>query len=106
MFAHRVIIAILIGGLVAGCATFSQARAERAQAQFSCGLTVSEVEHIVGGPLQPLEVPDPQVTHLFRDGFTDMWLRFEGGSLRSSQVIIVVGFTGTREEPRVDHCRR
>jgi len=105
MFTHRVIVMILIGALVAGCATFSRARAEKVQAQLRCGLTVSEVERIVGGSVQAVEAPDPRLTHLFRDGPTDLWFRFDNGGLRSSQVIHVVGLTGTREDPRVEHCR-
>jgi hypothetical protein len=90
---------------LAGCGVLSRAHAERVQSQLTCGLTILEVERAVGGPLHAQEARDPRVTHLFRDGFTDLWLVFDNGGLRSSQISHVVGFTGTRESPRIDHCK-
>jgi hypothetical protein len=90
---------------LAGCGAFSQAHAARAQERLTCGLSVAEVERILGGELQPIEGRDARLTHLYRDGFTDMWLRFEAGRLRSSQIIRVVGLTGTVDEARVEHCK-
>ena len=86
-----------------GCATFSRARAEEAQSKFRCGLSVAEVEGIVGGPLEAAS--RAWMTHFFRDGHTDLTLQFEEGRLKSSQVIWVVGLTGIRKSPRVEHCK-
>ena len=81
----------------------SRVHAQRVQEQLKCGLSLAEVERLVGGPYFTIE-KDPRATHVFRDGFTDLWLRFENDRLQSSQIINVVGFTGTRADPRIEHC--
>jgi hypothetical protein len=104
MFAGRAAV-LSLSAFVAACGTLSFARAERAQKQLQCGLSVAQVEKIVGGPLYALEARDPRLTHLYRDGHTDLTFIFDAGGLRSSQLVQVVGFTGTEAEPRVEHCR-
>ena len=94
-------VASILG--LAGCATFSRARAEEAQSKFRCGLSVAEVEQIVGGRLAPV-TNSTRLTHLFRDGHTDLTLRFEARGLTSSQVIWVVGLKGIRTNPSIEHC--
>jgi len=104
MSAGRATVLALTVLLASSCGALSRTHAERAQTQFRCGLTVPEVERIVGGRLEPIEGRDTRLTHLFRDGRTDLWLTFNNGSLRSSQVIQVVGLMGTEPGPRLEHC--
>ena len=99
--ARSVIVAFT---LLAGCAAVATSKMHSLQSQFSCGMSQTQVEAIVGERLHTLE-KDPRVTHFFRSGMADLWLVFTGGKLRSSQVIKVKGFTGTEEEPVVNHCR-
>src|SRR5262245_56071839 len=87
-----------------GCATASKISMENIQARLRCGMSLSEVESIVGGRLQALEARDPRLTHLYRSGLADLWLIFDDRKLRSSQVVVVEGILGTKEEPRVNHC--
>jgi hypothetical protein len=91
---------------LAACGSLSRAHAEKAQAQLSCGLTVPEVEKIVAGSLQLLDVPVSGSTHLYRDGSTDLRFIFDQGGLQSSQLVQVVGFKEARAEPRIEHCPR
>jgi hypothetical protein len=104
MSAGRATVLIFTVLLASACGTFSRARAERAQTQLTCGLSVAEVERIVGGRLGALEARDPRLTHLFRDGYTDLTFIFDARGLRSSQLVQVVGLTGTEAAPRVEHC--
>ena len=105
MSASRATVLILAVFLAYACGTASRAHAERAQSQFRCGLSLVEVERIVGGPLQAQEGREPRLTHLFRDGRTDLWLTFDNGGLRSSQLIQVVGLKGTEAGTRLEHCK-
>ena len=104
MFAGRATVLGLVA-FVAACGTLSFARAERAQKQLQCGLSVAQVEKVVGGRLYALDARDPRLTHLFRDGYTDLTFIFDAEGLRSSQLVQVVGFTGTQTEPPVEHCK-
>lgn len=99
------VIAILITQCGA-CAVLSLPRTERAQAQLKCGMSIVEAEHVLGTKLQALEARDPRLTHLYRDGMTDLWLIFEDGKLRSSQIIEVQGLTGVRMHSQVALCSK
>jgi hypothetical protein len=103
MFNRLGIVAVLSVAALAGCATFSRARAEAAQAKFHCGLSVAEVERIVGGPLEATSRAG--TTHFLRDGHTDLTLQFDEGRLKASQIVWVVGIKGIREGPRIEHCK-
>jgi hypothetical protein len=99
--ARSVIVAFT---LLAGCAVMATSKMHSLQDQFSCGMSQAQVEAIVGERLQTIE-KDRRVTHFYRSGMADLWLVFTDGKLRSSQVIKVKGFTGTEDEPVVNHCR-
>jgi hypothetical protein len=105
MSASRATVLVLAVLLASACGTASRAHAERAQSQFRCGLSVAAVEQIVGGRVQAQEVRDPRLTHLYRDGRTDLWLTFDNSGLRSSQLIQVVGLKGTEAATRLEHCK-
>lgn len=98
------VVAIALVAQGAGCAVFSLPSAERLQSQFRCGMSVSEVESVVGGGLQPLQTRDPRLTHLYRDGMTDLWFIFDDGKLRSSQINEVQGLTVVQPHPVISHC--
>jgi hypothetical protein len=68
-------------------------------------MSSAEVEALVGTRLQRLEVRDPRLTHFYRSGMTDLWLVFDDDKLRSSQIVVVQGLLGTKEEPVINHCR-
>jgi len=105
MSTLRVLVVVLVVQC-GGCAVVSLPRAERFQAQLRCDMSVSEVEAIVGGKLQPIEGRAPRLTHLYRDGMTDLWLIFDDGKLRSSQINEVQGMTGVRPHSVISHCSK
>lgn len=90
--------------LLTGCAAMAANRLHLLQGQLRCGMTSGQVEVITGERLQPVE-KDTRLTHLYRSGMADLWLVFNEGRLRSSQVIRVKGLTGTEDEAIVNHCR-
>ena len=102
----RITRAVLIVALLllAGCAAMATSKMHSIQGQLSCGMSQAQVETIVGERLQTID-KDRRVTHFYRSGMADLWLVFADGRLRSSQVIKVKGFTGTEEEPVVNHCK-
>jgi hypothetical protein len=77
----------------------------RLQQQLKCGMSVKETESLIGKPLLTMPAPDPDATHVYREDFASLWLIYDRGGLRSSQVLVRDGLKATREEPRKEHCR-
>lgn len=103
--AMRVGVVCLLTMLVAGCATAAKGKMDSIQTQLTCGMSPTQVEAIVGERLHKLEARDPRKTHFYRSGMADLWLRFDDAQLRSSQVVVVQGLIGIKEEPVVNHCK-
>jgi len=97
--------AVLVAMLLGACAIVSKGQIDKVQAQLRCAMSSAEVEALVGRRLYKLEPRDPRFTHLYRNGMTDLSFVFEDDRLRSSQVVVVQGFLGTKEEPVVNHCK-
>ena len=95
------VFAILMGG----CAITSKSEMINLQARLRCGMSPTEVEALVGARLQKLEARDPRLTHFYRSGMADLSFVFSDDKLRSSQVVVVQGLLGTKEEPVVNHCK-
>ena len=98
-------LAVLFALLLGSCAATSKGEIDNVQARLRCGMSTAEVEALVGTRLQRLEARDPRLTHLYRSGMADLWLVFDGDKLRSSQVVVVQGLLGTKEEQVVNHCK-
>jgi hypothetical protein len=99
------VTAVMLAMLLGACAIVSKGQIDKVQAQLRCAMPSAEVEALVGKRLHKLEARDPRLTHLYRNGMTDLWLVFDDDRLRSSQVVVVQGLLGTKEEPVVNHCR-
>lgn len=97
--------AVLLALLIGGCASAAKTKMEDIQARLRCGMSSNEVEAIVGERLYRLEARDPELTHLYRSGMADLSFVFVDDKLRSSQVVVVRGLLGTKEEPVVNHCK-
>jgi len=91
--------------MAGGCASIAKDKMEHLQAQLRCGMSVEQVEAIVGERIKTLDVPTPEATHLYRRGFGDLRFKFEEDKLRVSQIVVVTGWEWAEEEPIVDHCK-
>ena len=94
----------IVASLLIGCAVMDSSKMHAIQSKLSCGMSQGEVEAVVGERLKRSD-QDRRATHYYRSGMADLWMVFVDDQLHSSQIINVKGFTGTEEEPVVDHCR-
>jgi len=101
----RIVATLLFAFFAGGCATAAKSKMEDVQTGLRCGMSSAEVEGLLGGRLHALEARDSRLTHFYRSGMADIWLRFEDDRLRSSQIVVVQGLLGTNEEPVVNHCK-
>lgn len=101
----RVPISLCTVLMLAGCASVAKDRMEQSQTRLYCGMSVKQAEAAVGGVITPLDVPTAEATHYYRRGSGDLRFRFEGDKLRSSQVVVVTGWTSAEEEALVNHCK-
>ena len=88
--------------LLTGCASRPAAWANELGGKLRCGMTVSEVQQLAQKPIE--RANRSWMTHLVRDGATDVWLTFENDRLRAYQVAWVKPLTMVEETPRVELC--
>jgi hypothetical protein len=81
------ILLLLLMAVLSGCSCGPATWAEDTEARLTCGLTVDEVRNIAGRDIEQRDVPRDWSTHAIRGGGTDLWLGFENGKLRWSQVL-------------------
>jgi hypothetical protein len=94
-----VVVLVALGG----CAAVSGERAEDIQEKLACGMSPAQVQAAVGAA-RIVPVRDPRMTHFARLGMADLWMTFDGGGLRSSQVVMAQGSVAAPRGP-VNHCR-
>jgi hypothetical protein len=78
---------VLMVAVLSGCTCGPAQWAEQTEARLTCGLTVEEVRSIAGREVEQRDVPRDWSTHAVRDGRTNLWLGFQDGKLRWSQVL-------------------
>ncbi len=98
------ILALLSVLVLTGCAARPAQWAEDLASHLECGMAVQQVRALSTRPLQQMEVPRDWMTHFIRDNDTDLWLGFEQGKLRWSQVAWAVRMTHVATFQRVDLC--
>ena len=67
-------------------------------------MTPEEVSQIAGRKVEKVDVPDARLTHMIRDGSTDLWLIFDGGRLKSVQVAWSYQPTRVASSQRLELC--
>lgn len=90
--------------LLAGCANGPARWAEDVAERLECGMAVEQVQRLSSRPLEAMEVPRDWMTHFIRDNATDLWLGFDQGKLRWSQVAWAARMMKMATYQRVDHC--
>jgi hypothetical protein len=90
--------------VLSGCSCGPAQWAEQTEARLTCGLTVDEVRSIAGRKVEQRDVPRDWSTHAVRDGRTNLWLGFQDGELRWSQVLWEQKMMKMAMYSRRDHC--
>ena len=90
--------------VLSGCSCGPAQWAEQTEARLTCGLTVDEVRSIAGREVEQRDVPRDWSTHAVRKGRTNLWLGFQAGKLRWSQVLWEQKMMKMAMYSRRDHC--
>ena len=78
---------VLMVTVLSSCTCGPAQWAEQTEARLTCGLSAEEVGSIAGREVEQRDVPRDWSTHAVRDGRTSLWLGFQDGKLRWSQVL-------------------
>lgn len=98
----KIVIAVL-ATLIAGCKQPAE-WAENVESQVRCDMSLNDVGVLVDRPVQKMEVPRGWMTHLVRDGNTELWLGFEENKLKWLQVAWAAKMMRMATYQRVDMC--